>query len=187
MKPFNRPVGGPPGGTSVNMSVLAVLAAVWAFLMLSCGDAKRSEVRTLSAVAIFDLRSKCSELARKIEQEIQATKAQYPGSVSDTESVTNRYDETSNRCYIEQFGYHMQTANNGEWQVMEHRIVSDAQQRNVLSECRSYVHKTELKAQVDCTNGEGKRISLSEANAIMNRLMNENFQWQESEVTSGPR
>ncbi len=169
---------------NLNLRVLSAFAAI---LMLSCGDPKASGVSTLSAVAIFDLRSKCSELARKLEQEIQAAKAKVSDSAFDTESFTNRYDETSNRCYIEQFSYHMQTAKNGEWQLMEGRNVSDAQQRNVLSACRAYTHKTALLAQVDCTNGEGKPIPSSEANATMNRLMNENLNWYESGATSGLR
>ena len=132
--------------------------------------------RPLTRTELFDLRTKCSDLARRIEEEVKNAKKAHRASAGDLDSFTNRYDPEANRCYVEQFTFHHQTANNGENQTMQYRTVIDAQERVTLVGCYDYVHPSGPH-QTNCTDKDSKTISVSEANARMNSLMGESVQW----------
>ena len=132
--------------------------------------------RPLTRTELFDLRTKCSDLARRIEEEVRNEKRAYRASAGDLDTFTNRYDPEANRCYVEQFAFHYQTANNGENQTMQHRWVTDGQEKVTLVGCDDYVHPSGPR-QTNCTDKNSNTISVSEANARMNSLMGESVQW----------
>jgi hypothetical protein len=125
---------------------------------------------------LFDLRTKCSDLARRIEQEAKTANRTSRLGADDIVSVTNRYDPAANRCYVEQFTTHYQKAINGESQVMQDRIVTDAQENLALVSCNDYVHGSEPH-RTTCLDKSLKTIPVDDANARMNSLMEESVEW----------
>jgi hypothetical protein len=157
---------------------LGIAAGLWVAVSACRSDnssASRGS-RTLTRTELFDLRTKCSDLASRAEKEIKNEKKTDRLSAFDVDSFTNRYDPDANRCYVEQFTFHHQTANNGENQTMQYRTVIDAQERVTLVGCYDYVHPSGPH-QTNCTDKDSKTISVSEANARMNSLMGESVQW----------
>jgi hypothetical protein len=140
----------------------------------SASAAKGSQ--TLTPTELFDLRTKCSDLAGRFEAEVKNEKKTDRLSAADLDSFTNRYDPESNRCYVEQFTLHYQTANNGEQQTMQHRSAFDAQEKVTLVSCDDYVHPTGQR-RTNCTGKDSKTIPVSDANARMNSLMGESVEW----------
>ena len=160
--------------------LVGVGIAVGLSLAISACSSDNSSVakasQTLTRTELFDLRTKCSDLARRIELEVKNEKKADRLSAGDLDNFTNRYDPEANRCYVEQFTFHHQTANDGENQTMQHRWVIDAQEKVTLVACDDYVHPSGPR-QTNCTDRNSKAISVSEATARMNTLMGESVQW----------
>ncbi len=150
----------------------------------SRGDAPKAGEQTdiarvpagLTPTQLFDLRTKCSDLARRTEQDFNHEKKADRLTAGDWNSFTNHYDPEANRCYVEKFTFHSQTANNGEKQTMQYRMVIDAQENVTLISCDDYVHPSGPR-QTNCTDKDSKTVPLSEANSRMNSLMAESVQW----------
>ena len=149
------------------ISLVVITGAVLA--MPACTN-HASPFSSLKPAELFDLRSKCSVLANRIGKE---NKAEFPDDIT---TVTNLYDPSKNRCYVEEFKIHYQTAINGEAQTMMHRTVIDAQENATLVYCQDYIHGSTPR-QTNCTDRNQKKISLNEANAMMNGLMEESIDW----------
>src|SRR5579862_7786176 len=107
--------------------------------------------RPLTPTELFDLRTKCSDLARRIEAEVKNGKKTDRLSAGDLDSFTNRYDPEANRCYVEQFTFHYQKANNGENQTMQYRLLSDGQENVILVSCNDYGQPSGPR-QTNCTD-----------------------------------
>ncbi len=135
-----------------------------------------SKNKTLTRTELFDLRTKCSELARNFEADFNREKKNDRLLASDIDSFTNRYDPETNRCYVEKFTTHYQKANNGEQQVMQYRSVFDAQEKAQMVFCNDYVHPSGPR-QTNCTDKDSKAIPVGEANLKMNNLMGEPVNW----------
>ncbi|HEY7388851.1 MAG TPA: hypothetical protein VH640_10095 [Bryobacteraceae bacterium] len=115
-------------------------------------------------------------MARKFEDDNTKEKKKIGQLAGDIDSFTNRYDPEANRCYVEQFTTHYQTANNGENQMMQHRWVFDAQENVRLVGCDDYVHAS-APHQTNCTDKNSNTIPVNEANSRMNTLMGESVNW----------
>ena len=119
--------------------LLRVGLAVGLSLAISaCRSSKTSAAtasETLARTELFNLRTKCSDLARRFELDFKNERKTHKLSAGDADSFTNRYDPEANRCYVEKFTVHYQTANNGEWQTMQYRSVIDAQETVALVAC----------------------------------------------------
>ena len=164
-----------PRGRLVTIGMAVGLSLAISGCHSDSGSAAKSS-QTLTPTELFDLRTKCSDLAGRFEAEVKNEEKTYRLSAADLDSFTNRYDPEANRCYVEQFTLHYQTGNNGEQQTMQHRSVSDAQEKVSLVSCDDYVHPSGPR-QTNCTGNDSKTTPVSEANARMNSLMGESVQW----------
>ena len=163
-------------GLSKTVRVVTAAALSLAFSACHSDKPPASQKGTLTRTELFDLRTKCSELARRVEDRVNSEKKKDRAVASDMDSFTNRYDPEANRCYVEQFTNHYQKANNGEDQVMQYRSVADAQENVTLVSCSDYVHPSGPR-QTNCTDKDFKSISVSAANLKMNTLMGESVNW----------
>lgn len=129
----------------------------------------------MGPLQLFDLRTKCSDLAHRIQQDVAQIKGKSPDTRGDAESFTNRYDPSSNRCFVEEFDSHSQTAINGEAQLLTYRKVIDGQEGTTLITCNLYMHGASFeKSQASCSGGDNDLpIPTPEAVAKMNSFMHE--------------
>ena len=155
-----------------------VVAIVLPLAASACrsSNAPTAKKEALTRTELFDLRTKCSELARKDEEDFRREAAAYRTSAGDINSFTNRYDPETNRCYVERFTTHYQKAKSGESQIMQYRSVSDAQENAQMMWCNDYVLSSGPH-QTTCTDKDSKPIPVNEANVKMNNLMGESVDW----------
>jgi hypothetical protein len=159
--------------------VSAVFAS--AFALSSCEpprDAKPNpQYSELTKTQLFDLRTKCSDLARRAEEESDKQKKELPALAGGIDTYTNHYDPVENRCYLEEFLYHHQRYSNEPGEMDQSRMVSDVQQRGVIATCTQITPDREPPQVPACNDAGGQPIPLAKANELMNHLMGESIKW----------
>jgi hypothetical protein len=144
-------------------------------LLLSSGcravDSLPKDSRAPTASELFDLRTRCSELAAKIEADAKRVKLAYGTSGADIDNFTNRYDPVTNHCYVERLLLHA-----GEFKSLRTRSVIDGQEKVELVGCSVYSGGPRPD-EIYCSDKDQKTISLAEANSRMNSFMGVSLQW----------
>jgi hypothetical protein len=89
-------------GLSKAVNVASAVALSLAFSACRSERVAAPRNEGLTRTELLDLRTKCYELARKIEAEVNIEKKNNRMLAGDLNSFTNRYDPEANRCYVEQ-------------------------------------------------------------------------------------
>jgi hypothetical protein len=153
---------------------------VSALALFSCNLSRDAKPRDpeLTKTQLFDLRTKCSDLMRRAEQDYEKQEKQYGLEAAAPATFTNHYDPIHNRCYVEEIDSRYQTTQRGDGNTTNIRTVFDAQQGNPIAACIQFIRDKERSPkEPGCSGPNNETITLSKANDLMNQSMAESLTW----------
>ncbi len=163
-------------GPSITLRISAAIALSVACSSCRPTSSPAAKGQSLTPTQLFELRSKCSDLRRKAENDYKRNKKTSGFGAGDIDSFNNRYDPEENRCYVEQFKTGYQQTKNGEVQTTQSRWVFDGQDNTALVSCNVYSYSSGTR-QTACTDKDSNTIPISEAVMKMNKIMAESLVW----------